>query len=87
MQDKQRGRHKLKIQDSKSGIVLLKRKTNDEDRKKQLMNYKTKGTNAKRNWQNTNNKKKNKQTLNNTCETIKHNNQTKVQKILISPSK
>jgi len=43
MQDKQRGRHKLKIQDSKSGIVLLKRKTNYEDRKKQLMNYKTKG--------------------------------------------
>lgn len=87
MQDKQRGRHKLKIQDSKSGIVLLKRKTNDEGRKKTVNELQNKGTNAKRNWQNTNKKKKNKQTLNNTCETIKHNNQTKVQKILISPSK
>lgn len=55
--------------------------------KKQLMNYKTKGPTPREIGKNTNNKKKNKQTLNNTCETIKHNNQTKVQKILISPSK
>merc|ERR1719483_1938523 len=51
------------------------------------MNYKTKGPTPREIGKNTNNKKKNKQTLNITCETIKYNNQTKVQKILIFPSK